>query len=181
MNNATPSLAETLDQVWDLLTQPGTTHLASLATIDENGAPQARVVAVREFNRIQAKVTFQVDLLSLKLKGLTSDPRATLLIWMPKDLVQLRLSGTTEIITGARVLHLWDQTPEAHREAYGHVPPPGTAIGASDDWSIAPSAERLAVLEISLSHIDVVSLEPAGHRRAEFLHKNNWLGQWLSP
>lgn len=178
MNNS-PSLGQTLDQTWQILTQPGTRHMVVLATTDEDGAPQARMVALRHCDRTRAIMRVYTDIKSFKIKGLQADPRVSILLWLPDDLQQLRLSGTAEILTGNPAL--WDQVPNLNREAYGHMPPPGTPIASSDDWSIAPSPDRFGVLEIRLSHIDAVSLDPKGHRRAEFHQHDNWQGRWLSP
>ncbi|MFT4961826.1 MAG: pyridoxamine 5'-phosphate oxidase [Paracoccaceae bacterium] len=180
MNSSAATLAETLDQAWHLLTRD-TRHGVVLATVDSDGAPQARMVALRHCDQDRGIVTVHTDLLSSKINGLLADPRASLHMWAPNELVQLRLSGTTQIVTGDTVQTLWDRVPNDGREAYGHVPPPGTPILTSGDWSISPSPDRFAVLEISLCHIDVVNLDPKGHRRAEFLRSNTWQGQWVSP
>lgn len=175
----TPDLAATLDQVWQILTDADVMHMAVLATLDQNGAPQARMVALRKCNRDQAIAAVHTDLHSPKIQGLRLDPRVSLHLWIAKDLVQLRLSGTVEIHLGTSAE--WDQIPQANREAYGHVPAPGTPITTSADWMISPSADRFALLEINLTHIDTVSLDPNGHRRAEFVQSDGWQGQWLSP
>ena len=176
-----PDLAATLDQVWTLLGQGNPKRIGVLASLDATGAPQARSVALCESDRGRAVIAMRADYLSCKIQGLKTDPRVSYHLWMPDELVQLRLSGTAQITTGPDVRDLWDQTRQPHREAYGHVPAPGKPIAASDDWTIAPSADRFAVLQITLFHIDAVSLDPAGHRRAEFLRDNGWQGQWLSP
>lgn len=180
MSNA-PDLAATFDQLWDLLGQRGPKRIGVLASLDKVGAPQARSVALCESDRTPGLISVRADYLSSKIEGLKADPRVSYHLWMPDEFVQLRLSGTAQIITGPKVRELWNKIPLPHREAYGHLPAPGRPVSASDDWIIAPSPERFTVLEIKLSHIDVVSLDPKGHRRAEFLRDNGWQGQWLSP
>lgn len=181
MNKSPPNLEETLDQAWNILGSGGTKRLGVLASVDENGAPQARLMALCESDRLGEVISMRADFQSSKIKGLKADPRVSYHLWMPDELVQLRLSGTARIVIGPNVRELWNQTPIPKREAYGHVPAPGTPISASDNWNIEPSSDRFAVLEITLAHIDVVSLDPMGHRRAEYLRSDGWQGQWLSP
>lgn len=176
-----PNLAETLDQVWGLLAPGDTNRIGALASLDKAGAPQVRSVALCENDRARGVIAMRADYLSCKTEGLKIDPRVSYHLWMPEEKVQLRLSGTARIITGPEVRSLWDRTPVPNREAYGHVPAPGTPISASGDWKIEPAPDRFAVLEITVSHIDAVSLDPAGHRRAEYLRSDGWQGQWLSP
>lgn len=181
MSNLPPNLAETLDQAWRLLEHNETMRMGVLASLDEFGAPQARMVALRNCDRKRNIVATRTDLLSSKINGLRADPRVTFHFWVPENLVQLRLSGTASIVTGPKVRDLWDQTPVLNREPYSHVPSPGTPIAASDNWLMEPSPDRFAILEIALAHIDAVNLDPTGHRRAEFLRDDDWQGQWLSP
>lgn len=183
MSNTVPNLSKTLQQTWDLIGQSDTKRVGILANLVDGGAPQARSVIVRGGERERGIVAIHTDLFSSKISELAADPRVSLLIWMPEDLVQLRLSGAVRIVTGPEVSPLWDRMPEAERRDYSHVPPPGTIIPAPDHWTIPPTQEqdRFAVLEILLDHIDAVCLDPAGHRRAAFSRSNNWQGQWLTP
>lgn len=181
MSKSPPNLAETLEQAWDLLSPNNAKRIGVLASLDETGAPQARSVALCESDRARGVIAMRADYLSCKIEGLKTDPRVSYHLWMPDELVQLRLSGTATITAGPDVRRLWDQVAAPSREAYGHVPAPGTPISDSDAWSIEPSPDRFAVLGITLAHIDAVSLDPKGHRRAEFLRSDDWQGQWLSP
>lgn len=181
MSNTEPNLSETLKQAWDLIGQSGTTRTGVLANLVDGGAPQARSVIVRGGDQEKGIIAIHSDLFSSKISELATDPRVSLLIWMPEELVQLRLSGTVRIVTGEEVSPLWEQTPDAERRDYGHLPPPGTIIADPDHWTITPTQDRFAVLEILLDHIDAVCLNPAGHRRAAFTRSNNWQGQWLTP
>lgn len=182
--NEPPSLQETLDQAWHLLQQGvaegrSPMRFVTLATVDADNAPQARTVVLRSVHREKAEVSVFTDLRSQKILQLRQNPQAALHLWAPDVLLQLRLVGVIRIETGLE--SEWQAVPLHMREAYGHEPPPGTAIGASDAWKVRPSIENFARLTLVVNRLESVSLDPDGHRRAEFHRKSKWLGQWLSP
>lgn len=178
-----PDLPEVLARCWALLDR----HLAapparvSLATVDGAGRPQVRMVALRRATRETASMQVFTDALSCKMIALQGDPNVTLLLWRSEEQVQLRLSGDAAIRTGADVADLWQAMRPEQRNNYAHHPPPGTPIPSPASYSIAPDPARFAVLDITLRHIDFVSLAAPRHMRAEFSAEDNWQGRWLSP
>lgn len=186
MNDTPPDLDETLAEVWDILAK-GVTHgdaparLPVLATVDATGTPRLRTVALRAAHKSTAILEIHTDILSSKIRELRDNPHVSLLIWHSDILVQLRLSGTAQINTTGIAAQRWMDVPVASRVSYGHLPPPGTKIAASDAYECNPSPDRFAVLVIQLTHIESVSLDPAGHRRAEFIPDDAWQGHWVSP
>ena len=182
----TPDLAETLDHSWQLLEQGARDRLSParlvvLSTVLPDGGPDSRMVALRRADRGLAELDMHTDLLSHKINQLRLEPRVSVHLWLPDQLVQLRLSGAVQILSGEVVAGHWPQVPQANREAYGHVPPPGTEISASGDWQVHPEAARFCVLRMAVVRIDAVSLDPAGHRRALFSVEDIWQGRWISP
>ncbi|WP_372573914.1 pyridoxamine 5'-phosphate oxidase family protein [Ruegeria jejuensis] len=180
----TPGLTETLDQAWgllDLAISEGRSPLryVTLATVDGNAAPQVRIVVLRKVDRASGQLTAYTDKRSDKVGQLRQNPQVALHLWSPDNLVQLRMNGTAWVTQGS--VEAWDAVPEHMREAYGHVPPPGTTIDRSDDWAIRPDPAYFAALDITLSRIESVCLDPAGHRRANFERADGWIGHWLSP
>lgn len=186
MNDARPSLDETLAEVWQLLANgvaqaDDPARLPVLGTVDDTGAPQLRTVALRDAYPSPGILEIHTDILSHKINELRNTPQVSLHIWHPDNLIQLRLSGSALIETADYATQRWDSVPAASRVSYGHRPPPGTPIPHSDAFTCVPIRERFAVVLITLTHIESVSLDPAGHRRAAFSRDDNWAGQWLSP
>ena len=180
------SLAQTLDQTWQILQEhllrsAAPRRFVTLATCDPSGAPQLRTVALRSSDRSAAEIEVYTDASSRKIKEIEENPKASCLVWAPDSLVQLRLSGRIRIETGAPLLETWNALPEQAKLNYSHHPTPGIAIPRSDAYSQIPAPDRFARLRLHLAHIDHVCLDPAGHRRAEFEIADDWAGQWLSP
>lgn len=177
------TLTETWADVWAVLhraiTETGNpARYVSLATLNGD-APALRLVALRHADAEAASVNVHTDRLSLKVPQLLANANVALLAWDPAALVQLRLTGTARLSTGNS--DDWAKVPDPSREAYGHQPPPGSPIPASNAWDIVPDPNRLGILRIRLTHVDHVSLDPNGHRRAGFARADDWRGQWLSP
>ncbi|MEM7319577.1 MAG: pyridoxamine 5'-phosphate oxidase family protein [Pseudomonadota bacterium] len=163
------TLAGQLDRIWDLLHRAvaedrSPLRCVTLATTDSAGTPQARMVVLRQIDRGNSAVTFYTDFRSHKVAQIAQNASAALLLWSPETVTQLRLSGTAVILDGSE--RDWAQVPDHMREAYGHVPEPGTPITAADSWSVDPQLANFAKCQVTLEAIDVVTLDPAGHSRA---------------
>lgn len=181
-----PSLNTVWEHTWSILQQAiandrSPLRFVTLATVDNNNAPQVRTVVLRELDRHAAVLSVFTDARSLKVQQLLANNAVSIHLWAPDQLTQLRLSGQATMTTGNVIQPDWNEVPDHMREAYGHVPTPGTTIAASDAWEVSPDIQNFAKISVSLNHLDVVCLSGAGHWRAEFLRKNNWNGNWLSP
>ena len=181
MNDHT--LPGTWAEIWQVLSEgvarrDAGARLVSLATLSPHG-PQCRTLALRSALKQAGEVTLHTDQKSKKVAELEYDPRVSILVWDPKRKVQLRLNGEASVSRGSDAN--WQAVPEPSREAYGHIPSPGTPIPSSDAWRIEPDIARFTVITARLNTIDYVSLDPAGHRRALFERTDAWKGQWLSP
>lgn len=184
MNN----LPAFLDAAWALLARgvarPGPARFVSLATLDTQGAPRLRTVALRAACRDPGELEIHTDLRSDKIAGLQRNSRAEILLWDPETRLQIRASGRIHILRAADTPERWQAVPIAHRGPYGHVPAPGTPIPAPDAFEVSPDPANYAVLILSIEQLDLVDLQQAdetAHRRAVFQRTNNWRGQWLSP
>ena len=89
-------------------------------------------------------------------------------------------TGTVTIRHGQAVAHIWDQLPSVSRESYGVAPAPGKPIAAALDYVKSPDPAAFAVLDCTISSIDVLHLGSV-HRRASFDRTQGWHGQWLVP
>lgn len=178
--------ADVLDHVWQILSsgvadRAAPARFPTLLTIGADGGPEGRTVALRAADRSKARLEMHTDLRSGKIAELSANPRAGLHIWAPEMQTQLRLRGAIGIRSGPMAEAAWHRVPDPSREAYGHVPPPGTPIARPQDWVVAPALDNFAVLEFDVASIDAVSLSVKGHRRLVFARDSRWAGTWLSP
>ena len=152
-----------------------------LATIGQDGAPEARIVVLRSADRQAGTVAVHTDTGSVKVTELQRDARASLHIWNEEAQLQMRLRGEVRIATGPEVSHLWARMPDPSRANYGVTPTPGTEIAQSDAYERHADPARLAQLTLHIAEMDVVHLSDDYHRRALYRRDDNWQGQWLAP
>lgn len=177
----TDPLAALLMQAWASLAGDGrTAPLATLATISEDGWPQARSVLIRRADRAAAQIDIRTDAQSAKLADLRAAPRATLLLWDRPRALQIRIAATVTILTGAPTSALWAAISAAARADYGPAPPPGTPIPGPLDYTPTPDPARLAILRLTALRLDLLMLGPP-HRRAAFGAPDGWAGHWVAP
>lgn len=174
-----------LQAVWDTLARgvADADHVArrpTFATVSPSGWPEARTVVLRSASRDSNAVTVHTDLASDKIKSLRATPRAALHIWDADQALQIRLQAEVTIKSSTDTRALWDRIPDHAQQAYGVIPPTGTAIPSALDYIKLSDPENFAVLDCQIVHIDAVHLG-AAHRRITFSRLRNWQGQWLSP
>jgi pyridoxamine 5'-phosphate oxidase len=111
----------------------------TLATVDADGAPSARIVLLKGFDA--RGFVFFTNYDSRKGKELTTNPHAALVFFWPELERQVRIRGSVERVSAAET------------EAYFHSRPLGSQLGA---WASPQSAviasrqeleDRLAALE----------------------------------
>ncbi|MEX0309674.1 MAG: pyridoxamine 5'-phosphate oxidase family protein [Tateyamaria sp.] len=152
----------------------------SFGTVAPDGTPEVRTVALRGAERDVACVEVHTDIATPKIAALRASPVAALHFWIPKSRLQVRLTTTVGILTGAQVDAAWSKVPALSRVSYGTAPDPGTPIANAFDYEKPPLRERFAVLRCSIDHIDLVHLGER-HRRAAYLRSDGWQGTWLAP
>ncbi|MEM6938768.1 MAG: pyridoxamine 5'-phosphate oxidase family protein [Pseudomonadota bacterium] len=150
------------------------------ATTAPDGTPQARTVVMRAAHRGDAMIEVHTDLKSTKVRDLDHNPRAALLVWLPKANLQIRMTAQVEILTGTQVEAAWDRVPPGSRISYGTEPVPGTPIPDAFAYSKSPERTRFAVVRCALTDIDLVHLGPT-HRRALYTRSDGWRGTWCAP
>ncbi|GGX45561.1 hypothetical protein GCM10007385_11320 [Tateyamaria omphalii] len=152
----------------------------TFATVSPSGVPEARTVALRRANEPDGEVEVHTDAATQKTEALRQWPRAALNIWIPGSHLQIRLTTTVKILTGAFVEREWDRVPVASRVSYGTTPDPGTPIQGAFAYEKPPVRERFAVLRCAIDHIDLVYLGQK-HQRAAYVREDGWQGTWLAP
>ncbi len=178
-------LSDLLSAAWDRIdagvrSPANAARLLTLSTIGPDGGPEARTVVLRRADRAAGLVEVHTDLYSAKVADLRADNRAALTVWDAEVALQLRLTATVEVRTGAEVSDIWTRVPEASRKGYGAEPAPGTPITGPEEYEKTSDPAAFAVLTCRLTRMDVVHLGPT-HRRALFRAEDGWHGQWLAP
>ncbi len=203
--------ALTLDQIqtraWELLSsapseRESPLRVATLATVDAAGQPQARQVVLRSCDPSTGSVEVYTDARSPKVAELRREPRAALCCYDPVRQLQLRLSGPVTIHVGdERSAEVWREAGIYARRDYLGPSAPGTPLddpsqadprpeqagdpGANDaDAGVSgeASGENLAILRLTVERLDWLVLDRAGHRRAELRRTGaGWSARWLLP
>ena len=179
------SLATVLKDTWSILEDMVSSSSAEektiiLATVDPNNQPQACSVVLRGFDPSKGLIKFYTDADSLKLKSLTINPNAQILIWKPKLSVQLRLSTKVRLTQGKKVTNLWKIIPVISQTSYGKDPSTGSKIETPYAYNTLSSEEKFVVAECCISKIDFLCLKEK-HWRAQFNFNGDWLGHWIVP
>ena len=153
----------------------------TLATVGEDGAPEARTVVLRGASEGAGSVTIYTDAASAKVAELAREPRAALHVWEPKDRLQIRLALTVTVRTGAALDPLWDALSPEARRAYGGWPEPGVPIDDPvADYAETRERARFAVLEGRVERIEALHLGE-WHRRADYSRADGFAGAWIAP
>jgi len=187
MNTSHPvDLAQFLNTAWSALAPQVVANkrkaqVVTLSTVGQGGAPAARSVVLRANDRSRASVDIFTDAATPKCAEITNDPRAALTLWHADLQLQLRLSGTIEIIEGTQTHAAWSSLPDLALPNYGVSPPPGSNIPTPTSYTRQPDQARFAILRMTLLDMDVVSLAAPIHIRAFYERRDGWRGLWLAP
>lgn len=156
-------------------------RLATLATLGDDGAPQARGVVLRAADPARCTVDVFTDAATQKCGEIAADPRAALTLWREDVLLQIRLRGNIDIIEGALAQEAWDGLSDRALPDYGVSPKPGTPITHADAYTRSADAARFAILRLTVETMDVVSLNRPIHTRAFYTRHDDWRGAWRAP
>lgn len=156
-----------------------------LATVDVNGAPQARTVVLRAVDAAGWRVFWYTDIRAPKVAHLRGDARASLAFHDVVQGIQWRLSGRTCIRSGdSTAAGAWASLSQKARRNYRTQLPPGTAMpapgdGVPDDVTDPEAGrDRFAVIELVVATVDWLWLHPDGARRARLTRD---AATWLTP
>ncbi len=180
MSDPFGQLDDLLTHVWDRLARGARVsddpfRFVTLATIGTDG-PEARTVGLRAADRDAGTVEVHSDLRTAKVRALSRDPRAALLLWDAAAQLQVRLTLTMTLLPADPAR--WSTVPPSSRLNYGTDPAPGDTVDAPEDVTRTPEIERFIVLSGCVRAIDVVSLSHDPHRRAVF---TGTVGHWVAP
>lgn len=156
----------------------------TLATVDHEGAPDARTVILREADASQQVLRFYTDARSPKAGQIQQQPQGLIVAWCPELAWQLRLRVQLSLLaSGLAVSSRW-ASMQLSRAANDYLAPqaPGSTLDAAGAAHDGPPAGEnrghFAVIEARVVSIDWLSLQPSGHRRA-LLGADG--ARWLQP
>lgn len=196
-------LALSLEEAWSLLgvgltNRHSPAHMPTVATVDANGAPQLRVMVLRDVSRDARTLRFHTDSRSIKAEQLRQNSATSVLIYDHVAKIQIRLSGKTNLMmAGGLTDTAWSTSTPFARRCYMADAAPGTPLtepsSGLPSWiqGKQPEEEQLtdfrvnfAALLVEIETIEWLYLANAGHRRARWqwdAAQNSWVGSWLIP
>ena len=164
--------------------------LPALVTVAEDGAPRARVLALRSVDRDARQFVFHTDARSDKVRDIAGEPRASLLFFDRDDAVQVRFDGVATVHHVDPVASAaWRNASELRRAACGVEAEPGSPLDASqhfDALAVTPDADaaftNFAVVVVEADAVDWLWLGPQDMRRARFAWTGGrWSSSWIVP
>ena len=163
-------------------------HTPVLATVADDGSPDARTVVLRDCAAGPRTLTVHTDTRSAKVAQLRARPDAVLHVYEPAEKIQLRANCVATVhIDDDETRHRWQQTAPMSQVCYQVVQAPGSVIEGPrdanfDGGSNANGYDFFAVLELQVIRLEWLYLHALGHRRAVFDYdRENTTRGWLVP
>ena len=137
-----------------------------LASVDADGAPQARTVVLRRADPAARVLEVFTDRRTPKVAQLRTAPRAVVVFWSNRLHWQLRVQARAEVLVDGPAVHqAWARLAQGSSAADYLAPrAPGTPL--SVEAGEADDGHHLAVLRFEVVSLDWLALRREGHRRA---------------
>ena len=166
--------------------------MLQVATIALDGAPAVRTVVLRRVSREQRSVVFHTDVRSTKVSELRRDPRISLVGCDLDGGIQVRLHGVARIVeTPSETRAAWNSSRPRTLIVYRTPLAPATPVASpaeahakthTEDLDSSAGFENFCLIDVTVSRIDYLDLNPAGHMRASLVfEEGKWRGTWLAP
>ena len=189
------TLPAVLDAVWDALARGVRERwtpwaLPTLATVAPDGAPHARVIALRAVDRDARTLTFHTDARSGKVAALGANRGAAVTFWDPGDAVEARFTGRMTVHRFDDVARAaWQDASALSKSAAGIALAPGTPLTRAtpfeqlvQEGSADMALSHFAALVLDIETLDWLWLGPRDLRRARFVWGGrDGAGQWIVP
>lgn len=165
-------------------------HTPTIATLGLDGRPRMRTVVLRAVDVEARQLRFHTDQRGLKSAEIRNDPRVALHVYDQRGKLQLRAEGIAHLHEGDdQAASAWEESRLMSRACYATQPAPGTPVAApgafqlpQDEAAIAQGEVNFSAVAISVTEIETLYLDHAGHRRARFHLGDGAAGaQWLVP
>jgi pyridoxamine 5'-phosphate oxidase len=164
--------------------------LPTLVTVAEDGAPCARVLALRSVDAGARRFVFHTDARSSKVRDIAGDPRVSLLFFDRDDAVQARFDGVAFVHhADPETAAAWRNVSALRRHACSVELEPGEPLDASQRFDRLPAIQdadsgftNFALIAVEANAIDWLWLGPQDLRRARFAWiGDRWSGSWIVP
>ena len=172
-----------LDRIWQALHQATVERQHAwrtpvLATVDREGAPQARTVVLRHAAQSSATLHVYTDRRSPKVAQLAACPAGVLVFWCPALSWQLRVRAAFTADDCSDCMQaVWSQVRHTRAaKDYLSAAAPGDPLPAVG--RLTSTEPQLAVLIGRVESIDWLEIGRDTHRRARFDHQG---ASWLTP
>lgn len=188
---------------WDIM-QGGLTdrhsaaHAPVVGTVDANGAPQLRVIILRNVCRDTRMFRFHTDARSHKIDQMRKNGTTSILIYDASAKLQLRVSGQSRVVVDGDVADgAWSQSTPFARRCYMAQTAPGSEVAGPSsglpDWiegkqpseaQLVDARPNFATLLFEANQLEWLYLANVGHRRARWTwdaEQASWNGRWLVP
>lgn len=155
----------------------------SLATQGLDNMPRQRTIVLREFDPDLVRLCFYTDSRSKKMIHIKEDKRVSLLLYNPKELLQLRLEGIAVKETDpGKNARRWAAIPETSRKDYITQQAPGSEIPGPDSVEYLQEEKYFASVYIQPHKVEYLQLKRPNHLRVRFSKdKEEWNGEFLVP
>lgn len=173
---------------WDLLENGAKSfkkpfHTPVLATVNEDGAPQARTIVMREADRETRVLRGNTDQRAPKARQLAADSRVQLLFYDVEVKVQIRVTARAELLAdgplrdgawassapGSKVCYLAKGAPgSAHDGPTSGLPDFADLGQRVPNDRLEAGLENFAIILFHVEALDWLYLDSKGHRRALF-------------
>lgn len=139
-------------------------HFLTLASVDQQGKPQARTLVLRAVDREKRTLAFHTDMRSLKWQALAVNPDVTVLGYSAKT--QLRLQGTVELHAAHSAVAeaAWQRLSCRTQQTYAGAAPGSDIDHQSND--AANAEDNFGVLLIRITQLDWCLLARDNNQRA---------------
>lgn len=137
-----------------------------LASVDADGAPQARTVVLRRVDPLPRVLEVFTDRRTPKVAQLQAAAQAVVVFWSNRLHWQLRVQARAEVLVdGPAVAQAWARLAQGPSAADYLAPrAPGTPLSA--EAGETDDGHHLAVLRFEVFSLDWLALRREGHRRA---------------
>ncbi len=164
--------------------------LPTLVTVAEDGAPRARVLALRAVDAQHRCFTFHADARSDKVRDIAAEPRVSLLFFDRDDAIQVRFDGVGFVHhTDPQAAAAWRGVSALRRSACSVAAEPAEPLDEPqrfDRLTTLPDADagftNFALMVVEVAAIDWLWLGPQDMRRARFAWiGDRWSASWIVP
>ena len=172
-------------------------HHPIVANVDSTGAPQQRVLILRDCDWPNRQLRFHTDNRSDKISQYSERAGTSVLIYDEPAKVQIRLSASVRLGDDEVSDTAWARSTPFARRCYMAVSPPGSIVdqptSGLPDWiagkqpveeQLAPVRGNFATLIVTVETAEWLYLANSGHRRAKWQWNETaqkWSGNWLIP